>query len=231
MAKKKNKIFVLDTNVILHDSECLYQFDEHDIVIPIMVIEELDNFKRGRETVNRHAREFLRGIDKLFGDKPACCGVKIGEGAGKISIAVHGFVHDDIQKSFHQGKVDHQILNTAYCIAEKESFDRTILVTKDINLRMKAKAVGLKAEDYTSDRVDNIDQFYKGYRSLTMFRRQWLISFTSRHLKWKWGWILSIRHRWTMSSLFLKMVAYRSWDPTRSNQTWSARSRTGCAPA
>jgi len=164
MAKKKNKIFVLDTNVILHDSECLYQFDEHDIVIPIMVIEELDNFKRGRETVNRHAREFLRGIDKLFGDKPVCNGVKIREGSGKITIAVHGFIHDYIQKSFHQGKVDHQILNMAYCIAELESFDRTILVTKDINLRMKAKAVGLKAEDYTSDRVDNLDQFYKGYR-------------------------------------------------------------------
>ena len=78
MTLRKKKIFVLDTNVILHDSSCIYQFQEHDVVVPITVLEELDQFKKGNETLNYHAREFVRSLDSLSGDKLFNGGVKIG---------------------------------------------------------------------------------------------------------------------------------------------------------
>jgi PhoH-like ATPase len=79
-----NKIFILDTNVILHDSTCIHHFDEHDIIIPITVLEELDQFKKGTQTVNFHAREFVRELDKLSADKLFNGGLPLGEGKGKI---------------------------------------------------------------------------------------------------------------------------------------------------
>ena len=164
MSKSKKKIFVLDTNVILHDNSCLFQFDEHDVVIPITVIEELDGFKRGKETIHCNAREFLRDLDVLSGDKLFSGGVSIGQGKGKISIHLGKEFHEKLKNNFSPAKSDHQILNTAYYIAEENSFERTILVTKDVNLRMKAKSIGLKAEDYTSDHVKNISEIYKGRR-------------------------------------------------------------------
>lgn len=166
MAKRKKKIFVLDTNVILHDSSCLYQFDEHDVVIPITVIEELDGFKRGKETIHCNAREFLRDLDILSGDKLFSDGVSIGSGKGNVSIHIGGELHEKIKMNFSASKSDHLILNTAYLIAEKHSFEQTVLVTKDVNLRMKAKSIGLKAEDYTTDHVKNISEIYKGRRVL-----------------------------------------------------------------
>ncbi|MFH0725822.1 MAG: PhoH family protein [Pseudomonadota bacterium] len=166
MVTRKKKIFVLDTNVILHDSSCLYQFEEHDVVIPITVIEELDGFKRGKETIHCNAREFLRDLDMLSGDKLFGDGVKIGEGKGKISIHLGSEFHEKLRMNFSPAKSDHQILNTAYHIAEKQSFSKTVLVTKDVNLRMKAKSIGLKAEDYTTDHVKNISEIYKGRRVL-----------------------------------------------------------------
>lgn len=164
MANRKKKIFVLDTNVILHDNSCLYQFDAHDVVIPITVIEELDGFKRGKETIHCNAREFLRDLDMISGDRLFSGGVSIGEGKGNISIHLGVEFHEKLRNNFSPAKSDHQILNTAYHIAEKNSFDRTVLVTKDVNLRMKAKSIGLKAEDYTSDHVKNISEIYKGRR-------------------------------------------------------------------
>lgn len=158
------KVFILDTNVILHDSTCIYQFDEHDIVIPITVIEELDNFKKGNDSLNFHAREFSRTLDTLSGDKLFNGGVSIGPGQGRISIKLDRAFDDNIAANFSTQKADHHILNIAYQVAREVEPREVTLVTKDVNLRMKAKAVGLMAQDYKSDHVANIQQLYTGTR-------------------------------------------------------------------
>jgi PhoH-like ATPase len=165
MAKKKTtKLFVLDTNVILHDSSCIHQFQEHDLVIPITVLEELDNFKKGNDTLNFHAREFARALDSLSGDKLFNGGIPIGMGLGKISIRLEQEYHPDIARNFSGNKPDHHILNAAYCLAKEQPARQVVLVTKDVNLRMKAKSAGIAAEDYTTDRVSDISALYKGIR-------------------------------------------------------------------
>ncbi len=158
------KIFVLDTNVILHDSACIYQFEEHDVIVPIIVIEELDQFKKGKGTLNIHARKFLRDLDTLSSDKIFNGGIAIGPGKGKISVKLEKEFHPKLRSNFTADKPDHHILNIAFYQAEQYPDRQIILVTKDVNLRMKAKAVGLLAADYTSDHVKNIAQLYKGAR-------------------------------------------------------------------
>ncbi|MCF7818336.1 MAG: PhoH family protein [Kiritimatiellales bacterium] len=164
MPATKKKIFILDTNVILHDSSCIHHFSEHDVVVPITVLEELDNFKKGNDSLNFHAREFARTLDSLSGDKLFNGGVLIGPGLGKISIKLDRAFDESIAANFSTKKVDHHILNIAYQVA-KESVGREVtLVTKDVNLRMKAKAVGLMAQDYKNDHVPDVQQLYTGTR-------------------------------------------------------------------
>ncbi|HRZ40766.1 MAG TPA: PhoH family protein, partial [Candidatus Omnitrophota bacterium] len=150
--------------VILHDSSCLYHFKEHDIALPIAVIEELDQFKKGNETIHYHARNFLRMIDKLSEDHLFNGGVSIGPKHGKLSILLQQTVNKTLAAHFSQDKPDNKILNAAYCLSKKDTKRKVVLVSKDVNLRMKAKAVGLVAEDYTSDYVHDISEIYKGYR-------------------------------------------------------------------
>jgi len=164
MAQGKKKIFVLDTNVILHDSSCIYQFQEHDVVVPITVIEELDQFKKGNETLNYHAREFVRSLDSLSGDKLFNGGVKIGPNRGRISIKLEQQFHEKVAFNYACNKPDHHILNTTYHLAVDNSSRHVILVTKDVNLRMKAKSIGLMAQDYTTDHVKDISTLYAGRR-------------------------------------------------------------------
>ncbi len=164
MAQKKKKIFVLDTNVILHDSSCISQFMEHDIVLPITVLEELDQFKKGNGTLNYHAREFLRSLDSISGDKLFGRGVCIGPGHGKISVRLEQDFHEDLKQNFPVQNPDHHILNIAYQIAKEHPAKQVILISKDVNLRMKAKAVGMTAQNYTSDQVKDISTVYKGSR-------------------------------------------------------------------
>lgn len=166
MTHVHKKVFVLDTNVILHDSTCLHQFDRHNVVIPIAVIEELDRFKKGKEIIHCNAREFLRDLDNLSGDKLFNGGVPLGKGKGCVRIQLEREFHDKLKLNFSPTKSDHHILNTAYHVAAQNSFEHTVLVTKDVNLRMKAKSIGLMAEDYTSDHVQNVSQMYKGSRLL-----------------------------------------------------------------
>ncbi len=160
----KRKTFVLDTNIILHDSSCINQFDEHDIVIPIAVIEELDRFKKGNEILNCNAREFARALDALTGDRIFNGGIPIGPGKGKITVCLDREFHDKLKTNFSPDKPDHHILNAAYHIACENAFDRVFLVTKDVNLRMKAKSIGLMAQDYSTDRVQAPADIYKGTR-------------------------------------------------------------------
>src|SRR4026207_1703087 len=107
------KVFVLDTNVILHDSGCILNFDEHDIAIPITVLEELDQFKRGNEDINFQAREFLRRLDELTGDPLSESGASLGDHKGSIRIVLGGELDSRLKASFFQDSPDHRILNTA----------------------------------------------------------------------------------------------------------------------
>ena len=164
MPAKKSKVFVLDTNVILHDSSCIYQFKSNDIVIPIQVLEELDRFKKGNESLSFHARQFTRILDELSGDQIFDEGVSLGPERSKIIIKLGQRIHENLALNFSPDVTDHLILNIAYCMSQDEPDRAVVLVSKDVNLRMKAKAVGLIAEDYTSDHVKDISELYKGYR-------------------------------------------------------------------
>ena len=162
--KKKNKLFVLDTNVILHDSTCIHHFQENDIAIPITVLEELDNFKRGNEQINYHARDFLRDLDEITGDNLFKKGVSLGNNLGKIRIVVNQSWDKELLEVFREDIPDVRILNTALRLNKQEPNAIIVLVTKDTNLRMKAKAMGILAQDYTTDKIESVDKIYTGRR-------------------------------------------------------------------
>ncbi len=158
------KLFVLDTNVILHDSGSVLHFDEHDIAIPITVLEELDKFKRGNEDINFHAREFLRQIDGLSGDLMSGRGAPLGPTLGHIRVVVGGELDSRLKASFFQDSPDHRILNTALALQKREPGRKVVLISKDTNLRMKARSLGLPAGDYTNDKIESFDKLYTGKR-------------------------------------------------------------------
>jgi PhoH-like ATPase len=158
------KIFILDTNVILHDSSCIHQFKDNNIYIPITVIEELDKFKKGNDVINCNARDFLRSLDALSSDKILNGGVPIDNGEGKISILLEAPLFEKIKKNFYVITPDVRILNLAYCVAKKHDFKNVIFVTKDVNLRLRARSIGLITENYNSKYVENISQMYKGLK-------------------------------------------------------------------
>jgi len=160
----ESKLYVLDTNVILHDSSCIYQFQEHDIVLPISVLEELDRFKKGNESINFHAREFVRTFDSLSGDTFFEGGVRIGPTKGRILVKLEREFHEDLALNFLSATTDHHILNCAYHLVQEFPGRDVIIVTKDVNLRMKAKSLGLRAQDYTTDHIRDIKLLYAGHR-------------------------------------------------------------------
>ncbi|MCK4853392.1 MAG: PhoH family protein, partial [Bacteroidales bacterium] len=162
MPKKAKKTFVVDTNVLLHDYKCIYNFEENDVVIPIVVLEELDRFKRGNDLINFHAREFTRELDKLSGDDLFNGGISLGEDMGMLSIETGKPYSDLIKKSFPEDTPDHRILAIAEHLHIANQKKNVVLISKDINLRMKAKAIGIIAQDYKNDKVANIDELYKG---------------------------------------------------------------------
>jgi PhoH-like ATPase len=166
MARKLKKIFILDTNVLLHDYNCIYNFEENDIVIPITVLEELDKFKKGNDLINFHAREFTRELDKLSGDNLFNGGVQLGKNLGKLTIETGKPFSDKLKDSFPEMTADHRILAIAESITLSKPKQTVTLVTKDINLRMKAKSIGVMSADYESDKVKNIDEIYKGINTL-----------------------------------------------------------------
>ena len=161
MAEKKPKIFILDTNVILHDYNCLRHFEENHIVIPITVLEELDKFKQGNDTLNYHARQFMRELDELSGEELFNGGIAIGEGNGTLSISTGKKFSDEMLLSFSERTADHKIIAVAsfYC---NEFPDQIVaLVSKDINMRMKAKSLGIVAQDYKTGKVADVERFDK----------------------------------------------------------------------
>lgn len=156
MAKKN---FVLDTNVILHDYKCIENFQENDIYLPIVVLEELDKFKKGSEQINFNAREFVRELDEITDNDLFQKGASLGPGKGKLHIVTGDVYQEKLALSFPERIPDHRILSCAMTVAEKTKPTKTILVTKDVNLRMKARSVGIPVEDYITDKVVNVDIF------------------------------------------------------------------------
>lgn len=161
----EKKTFVLDTNVILYDSSCVEHFEEHDVVLPVIVLEELDKFKTGNQTANFHAREFVRFLDSLDPKALLNGSVSLGEGRGHLSIELGREPHADLLRCLLSPvKPDHQIINICYHMQKECSGQSLVLVTKDVNLRMKARAMGLTAENYTTDRVKDTSELYTGTR-------------------------------------------------------------------
>lgn len=161
--KKERKIFVLDTSVILYDHNAVKNFQEHDVAIPITVLEELDNFKKGNDTKNFEAREFIRFVDKVSGEHMLQEWIPLeGEGKGSFKVIMNSRSEVDAEKVFDEKKPDHRILNSALSLQEEEPKKKVILVTKDINLRLKAKALNLPAEDYETGKIKNVSSLYTG---------------------------------------------------------------------
>ena len=151
----KPKIFVLDTNIILHDYKAIRKFQDNNIVIPIAVIEELDKFKKGSDALAFNARGFVREIDrltegKLFGRD----GVPIGKGLGKIKIEPNHPFAEEFKDFFMDDIPDHRILSTAMWVRDNNPGTFVALITKDVNLHMKAKAAGMEVQDYLTDKVE-----------------------------------------------------------------------------
>ncbi len=162
------KIFVLDTNIILHDHQAIKQFQDNDLVIPIAVIEELDKFKKGNDALSYNARAFMREINKLtdkkeFGPK----GIPLGKRLGTIKIEPNHPFTPEFADLFRDDIQDHRILSTAMWVRDHNPDRFVALVTKDINLRLKAKAAGMPAQDYLKDRVE--DETLEGLEREVLF--------------------------------------------------------------
>jgi PhoH-like ATPase len=161
----------LDTSVILHDHQAVNQFEEHDVAIPISVLEELDSFKKGNDTINFEARQFIRFVDKLSEgnslnqwiqlspEKPSCFTVVMQESGTEEQNAV---------KIFGDRKADHLILNAALFIKQEYADRPVILVTKDVNLRLKARSLNLQSEDYETGKIQNLEGLYRGIAQLDL---------------------------------------------------------------
>ena len=155
----RSKNFVLDTNVILHDYECVDKFEDNDIYLPIVVLEELDKFKKGSDQINFNARAFVRKLDELAGADFFERGADLGEGRGRLYVYLGNKPHERVAHAFGENIPDHKILSATLHIAEANEGEQTILVSKDINLRMKAKSLGIPVEDYFNDKVPTFDIF------------------------------------------------------------------------
>lgn len=175
---KTAKLFVVDTNVILHDADCIRRFQENDVAIPIAVLEELDHFKKGNEDIHFQARAFLRTVDSLTGDVLSKVGATLGAGRGSIRIVLGQEPDIRLKKAFLQDTPDHRILSVALLLQEQEQGRQVVVVSKDTNLRLKAKSFGLIAQDYNNDKVESFDKLYTGKRFVHDVPDPCLLQFT-----------------------------------------------------
>ena len=167
------RLFVLDTNVLMHDPTSLFRFEEHDVFLPMMTLEELDGHKKGMSEVARSARQVSRTLDALV----ASCKTPIEEGiplnalgnteaAGRLYFQTQAVV-SQLPASLPAGKADNQILGVVAGLKELHTKRDVVLVSKDINMRVKARALGLPAEDYYNDKVlEDTDVLYTGVLAL-----------------------------------------------------------------
>ena len=171
--KKQTKLFVLDTNVLLHDPTCLYRFQEHDIYLPMATLEELDHNKKGMSEVARNARQVTRFLDEIV--SPAEHSIQDGAplapfshkaATGRLFLQTHP-ITSDVTAVLPYSKVDNQILGVVAYLKAREPERQVILVSKDINMRIKARALEIPAEDYFNDKVlEDTDLLYTGVQEL-----------------------------------------------------------------
>ena len=170
-----NKLFVLDTNVLMHDPTSLFQFQEHDVYIPMVVLEELDNNKKGMTEVARNARQVSRFLDELVRQPEADMSIGLPlaitgqrQAGGSLFLQTEALGAELPATPLAGLKADNQILGVALALQRRNTRRPVILVSKDINMRIKAHALGLPAEDYTTDKVlEDSDLLYTGARELT----------------------------------------------------------------
>jgi len=161
--KKQKKIFVLDTSVILYNHNSINSFDDNDVAIPITVLEELDNFKKGNDNKNFEAREFIRILDTLSGSTSLQEWIPLDiPNGGKFKVAMNEHSDIDARQIFDGNKPDHRILNAALVLAKEHPLQKVILVTKDINLRLKAKSLNIPAEDFETGKIKDLESLYPG---------------------------------------------------------------------
>ncbi len=170
---KVKKLFVLDTNVLMHDPTSLFRFDEHDLYLPIATLEELDQHKRGLSDVSRNARQASRFLDEIVStaveDIKSGLVIKTKEGQqskGRLFLQTEA-MNGELPATLASGRTDNQILSVVRTLQGREPSREVVLVSKDINMRIKARALGLAAEDYTNDKVlEDADLLYTGLRRL-----------------------------------------------------------------
>nr|HMN83580.1 PIN domain-containing protein [Burkholderiaceae bacterium] len=168
------KLFVVDTNVLMHDPSSLFRFAEHDVYLPMMTLEELDNHKRGMSEVSRNARQVSRSLDSLVaavGDHAMDQGIELSalgnrDAGGRLFFQTQA-VASMLPSSLPVGKADNQILGVVRALQDENPGREVVLVSKDINMRIKARALGLRAEDYFNDQVlEDTDLLYSGMLKL-----------------------------------------------------------------
>lgn len=163
--KQQPKLFVLDTSVILYDHRSLTQFQEHDVAVPITVLEELDQFKKGNDSLNFEARQFIRLLDQISGGKPLHEWIRLPKPAqGRFRVVMHQEGSVDAEKIFNERKADHRILNAAISLREQHPGTHVVLVTKDVNLRLKARSLEISAEDYETGKIKDVTSLETGVR-------------------------------------------------------------------
>jgi PhoH-like ATPase len=182
------KLFVLDTNVLMHDPSSLFRFAEHDVFLPIVTLEELDNHKKGMSEVARSARQVSRSLDALVGDVES--GIEQGislsklgnrEAGGRLFLQTQA-LQSSLPDTLATGKADNQILGVVQALQSRFGDRQVVLVSKDINMRIKARALGLPAEDYHNDQViEDLDMLYAGTLALPA-------DFWDRHSKGMESW-------------------------------------------
>jgi PhoH-like ATPase len=173
-APVQKKLFVVDTNVLMHDPSSLFRFAEHDVYLPMMTLEELDNHKRGMSEVSRNARQVSRSLDSLVaavGDRSMDQGIELSalgnrDAGGRLFFQTQA-VASMLPSSLPVGKADNQILGVVRTLQDENPGREVVLVSKDINMRIKARALGLRAEDYFNDQVlEDTDLLYSGMLKL-----------------------------------------------------------------
>jgi len=170
------KLFVLDTNVLMHDPSSIFRFEEHDVYLPMMTLEELDDHKKGMSEVARNARQVSRSLDALVGDSDhhqICEGILLSKLGNKDARGHLYFQtklqHIDLPEGLPVGKADNQILGVVRALEAEYPNRPVVLVSKDINMRIKARALGLPAEDYFNDHVlEDSDLLYTGIVQLPL---------------------------------------------------------------
>jgi PhoH-like ATPase len=166
------KTFILDTNVLLHDYNCLKAFDDDDVGIPITVLEELDDFKKGHDQLNFNAREITRQIDELStagsgtNENPFSSGIPLGEKRGMLFILTDVKFRQEFGEKFISGKEDHHILAACYNYMLQHPEKEVIFITKDVNLRLKARALGMVSKDYQIGKIKSADDLFTGVATM-----------------------------------------------------------------